>query len=148
MPKHGMSSPERLLFAKPSDIDDGCVRMSASVRAMISRFAIVGVSAIACLFASAATGNTLMGDELLAACEARDAAQHGFCLGYIRGVAEVHVANQATTLPNWEACLPPVSATAGLVGTTVVLLRKSPELRNGSAYVAVMTAVQRTFPCQ
>jgi hypothetical protein len=92
--------------------------------------------------------DTVTGKDLLDACEAADAMQHAFCLGYVRGVAEVDTSRQATSVSNWAACLPPESATEALVNATVRWIRAHPEMRMSSAYISIEMTIRSASPCR
>jgi Ssp1 endopeptidase immunity protein Rap1a len=132
-PAPGTSTPiER---RRPMAARDGCARNSL--------IALLGIVASLMSCASlAAKADNLSGKDLMEACEATDVSRRAFCLGYVRGAAEVYAA-----IPEQAACVPATASTAALVNATMQWLRMRPEMRDNSAHLSIEMAVRWAFPC-
>lgn len=113
---------------------------------------LAGVSCAAALWASVVqaeqtprSGDT--GTGLLDACEARDVAQHAYCLGYIGGIADV-VLTRGLRSPI-TVCIPSSVTNAQILDITVEYLHDHPrEVRSYSGAVLVLEALRKTFRCR
>ena len=84
------------------------------------------------------------GPALLEACDAPDAAQRGYCRGYIEGIADlVMTAGRRSPV---VACIPLSTGPAQIVDTVIEYLREHPrEVRSYSAAVLVQEAIRKAY---
>jgi Ssp1 endopeptidase immunity protein Rap1a len=89
----------------------------------------------------------LTGTALLEACQSGDPGQHGFCLGYIAGIADsVSASGKRSPV---TACIPASVTQAQIVDTAVEYLREHPrETRSYSGAVLVLEAIRKAFRCR
>lgn len=116
---------------------------------MHSRLIKAGVSVMA-LWTSVAQAEqapaTLSGASLIEACDAQDASQNAYCVGYIGGVADV-VLNSGRRSPV-TACIPQSASKDQIFNTTVEYLHDHPrEVRSYSGAVLVLEAIRKAFRC-
>lgn len=113
---------------------------------------LAGVSCAAALWASVVQAEQIQlsgdtGAGLLDACEARDVAQHAYCLGYIGGIADV-VLTGGRRSPI-TACIPSSVTNAQILDITVEYLHDHPrEVRSYSGAVLVLEAIRKAFRCR
>jgi Ssp1 endopeptidase immunity protein Rap1a len=87
-----------------------------------------------------ASGNALPPRDLLIACESTEAAEHAFCLGYIRGAVEAYASAPAN-----DYCMPAATSTADLVAIAIRWIHAHPEL---PTIVSIAMAARSAFPCR
>jgi hypothetical protein len=142
---------------KPTEIEDEYASTSASVRAMISRFAIVGVSAIAAFTLMAAPPVRAQGSQswtdaqrLLSSCsEAIGSAGWNSCIDYMEGIKDTLVYLREHNASGIRLpCIPPAITLGQLHDVVVAFIRANPQFYNIGGAPAVYAALVSAFPCQ
>lgn len=107
---------------------------------LLAAVAIVVASAPPC-HAAFKDGNDLYHD-----CSTSSAVDHGVCLGYIEGVADI--LSGSVTLFGWRACIPQEAQAQRLSNVVLNFLSAHPEIRHNAAPSLVAAALASDFPCR
>jgi hypothetical protein len=96
---------------------------------------------------AAAANDWYSGNELLSACESKEAVGSGVCLGYIQGV---HSTTMLNPLPGskFKFCTPEGMVAEHLKDVVVEYLRNNPSSLHYAAVSLVIMAVSEAFPCR
>ena len=84
------------------------------------------------------------GEELLEYCESKNAAEWGFCSGFIWGAADGH---QLTRNESASFCSPEDTTSDQMGRVVVKYLREHPEKHHEYAAILVVVALVEAWPC-
>ena len=91
-----------------------------------------------------AMAHHVTGEELLEYCESKNAAEWGFCSGFIWGAADGH---QLTSNESASFCSPEDAASDHMGRVVVKYLREHPEKHHEYAAILVVVALIEAWPC-